>query len=131
MGSSKDVVKKEKKERKEEKVKKDKKRSETDGISKEKKDKKKEKAKQDKIARLVDSQILNEAATQAAAPEPVDKSADPEDAITTADNLVPFAIPLADDKVHKTIYKLIKKGMYSAKPIHKKLFYPVHLYKKS
>lgn len=126
MGSSKDVVKKDRKEKKEEKLKsKDKKRSETDGITKEKKDKKKEKAKHDKIARLVDSQILNEAATQASVPEPVDTSVDPEDAITTAENLVPFAIPLADDKVHKKIYKLIKKGTILNHFFSEKHFYPM------
>ncbi|KAK4219706.1 L30e-like protein [Rhypophila decipiens] len=117
MGSSKDVEKKSKKEKKEAGLKKEKKRSETDGISKEKKDKKKEKAKQEKIAKLVDDQILNEAATAAVA-EPVDATVDPEDIITKAENLVPFAIPLADDKIHKKIYKAIKKGA-KLKAIHR------------
>ena len=104
-------VKKEKK-NKDKSDKKDKKRSESDGVRKaEKKDKKKDKAKQDKLARALDAHLQADAA---AAFEAEDDHAevDPEDIVKPAEELVPFALPLADDKTHKKIYKLIKKGSF-------------------
>ncbi|KAK4249074.1 50S ribosomal protein L30e-like protein [Corynascus novoguineensis] len=97
--------------------KKDKKRSEKDGVSKEKKDKKKDKARQDKLARALDAHLQADAA---ASFEDQDEQADvdPEDIIKPAEELVPFALPLADDKTHKKIYKLIKKGA-KLKSIHR------------
>lgn len=89
--------------------KKEKKRSSDDGVSKEKKDKKKDKAKQDKLARALDAHLQADAAASAEVQEDV-AEVDPEDVIKPAEELVPFALPLADDKAHKKIYKLIKKG---------------------
>jgi H/ACA ribonucleoprotein complex subunit 2 len=86
--------------------KKDKKRSSEGGISKDKKDKKKDKTKQEKLARALDAHLQADAAAQDEKTEEVD----PEDIIKPAEELVPFAMPLADDKTHKKIYKLIKKG---------------------
>jgi H/ACA ribonucleoprotein complex subunit 2 len=115
-------VKKEKKDKKEKKSKdksenKDKKRSGSDGVHKEKKDKKKDKAKQDKLARALDAHLQADAA---AAFDAQDDAADvdPEDLIKPAEELVPFALPLADDKTHKKIFKLIKKGA-KLKSIHR------------
>lgn len=108
-------LKKEKKS-KDKKEKKDKKRSESDGIHKEKKDKKKDKAKQDKLARALDAHLQADAAASDLKKDDekidvdVDVDVDPEDIIKPAEELVPFALPLADDKTHKKIYKLIKKG---------------------
>ncbi|KAL2260716.1 hypothetical protein VTK26DRAFT_5215 [Humicola hyalothermophila] len=98
--------------------KKEKKRSE-DGIRKEKKDKKKDKAKQDKLARALDAHLQADAAASVALVAKEDAvEVDPEDIIKPADELVPFALPLADDKTHKKIYKLIKKGA-KLKSIHR------------
>lgn len=101
-------VKKEKKS-KDKSEKKDKKRSESDGVHKEKKDKKKDKVKQDKLARALDAHLQADAA---AAFDAQDDAADvdPEDLVKPTEELVPFALPLADDKTHKKIFKLIKKG---------------------
>lgn len=126
MGSDK-VDKKEKKEKKShdkaEKVeKKDKKRSENDGVHKEKKDKKKDKAKQDKLARALDAHLQADAAASVDVKEVKAKekagSVDPEDIIQVVEELVPFALPIADDKAHKKAYKLIKKGA-KLKSIHR------------
>ena len=101
-------LKKEKKS-KDKSDKKDKKRSD-DGVRKpEKKDKKKDKAKQDKLARALDAHLQADAAAAFDA-EDDQPEVDPEDIIKPAEELVPFALPLADDKTHKKIYKLIKKG---------------------
>lgn len=101
-------LKKEKKS-KDKSEKKEKKRSESDGIRKEKKDKKKEKARQEKLARALDAHLQADAAKSFETQEEPD-DVDPEDIIKPADELVPFALPLADEKTHKKIYKLIKKG---------------------
>jgi H/ACA ribonucleoprotein complex subunit 2 len=99
-------LKKEKKS-KDKSEKKEKKRSDSDGVRKEKKDKKKDKVKQDKLARALDAHLQADAA---ASFEEDKAEVDPEDIIKPAEELVPFALPLADDKTHKKIYKLIKKG---------------------
>lgn len=96
------------KDKSDKKEKKDKKRSESDGIRKEKKDKKKDKAKQDKLARVLDAHLQADAAASDLKDDEIE--VDPEDIIKPAEELVPFALPLADDKTHKKIYKLIKKG---------------------
>ena len=114
--SSKDADKKLRKEKKEldkaDKAKKDKKRSESEGVSKDKKDKKKDKAKQDKLARALDAHLQADVAAEAGV-QIETAAVDPEDLIKPSENLVPFAMPLADDKMHKKAYKLIKKGMHS------------------
>ncbi|KAJ9157148.1 L30e-like protein [Coniochaeta hoffmannii] len=101
--------------------KKDKKRSEEGGIKKEKKDKKKDKAKQDKLVRALDAHLQADVAASSSKDETATthmKEVDPEDLIKPAEELVPFALPLADDKAHKKIYKLIKKGA-KLKAIHR------------
>lgn len=96
---------KEKKDKSEKKDKKEKKMSEEAGVKKEKKDKKEKKEKTEKLAKAVEAHLEKEG------------SADPEDVVKTAEELVPFALPLADDKTHKKIYKLIKKGTFCYSPI--------------
>lgn len=110
-----DKLKKDKKEKKSSKdkaEKKDKKRSESDGVHKESKDKKKDKAKQDKLARAAEAHLAAaDEESSSATPDVVkEASPDPEDTVKPAEELVPFALPLADDKLHKKVYKLIKKG---------------------
>ncbi|KXX81926.1 H/ACA ribonucleoprotein complex subunit 2 [Madurella mycetomatis] len=104
------------KDKSDKKEKKDKKRSESDGIRKEKKDKKKDKAKQDKLARVLDAHLQADAAASDLKDDEIE--VDTEDIIKPAEELVPFALPLADDKTHKKIYKLIKKGA-KLKSIHR------------
>ena len=82
----------------------------TEVARKEKKDKKKDKAKQDKLARALDAHLQADAAASAGLDEEPVIEVDPEDIIKPTEELVPFALPLADDKTHKKIYKLIKKG---------------------
>ncbi|KAH6840680.1 50S ribosomal protein L30e-like protein [Chaetomium sp. MPI-CAGE-AT-0009] len=110
-------LKKEKKS-KDKSEKKDKKRSESDGVRKEKKDKKKDKAKQDKLARALDAHLQADAAAAFDAQDDEAADVDPEDLIKPAEELVPFALPLADEKTHKKIFKLIKKGA-KLKSIHR------------
>ncbi|KAK4191528.1 50S ribosomal protein L30e-like protein [Podospora australis] len=93
--------------------KKEKKHSESGGISKEKKDKKKDKAKQEKLAHALDQHIQAEASNATAlvvADKPEDIEVDVEEIIKTAEDLVPFALPLADEKASKKAFKLIKKA---------------------
>ncbi|KAK3500276.1 50S ribosomal protein L30e-like protein [Neurospora hispaniola] len=97
---------KEKKDKSEKKDKKEKKMSEEAGVKKEKKDKKEKKEKTEKLAKAVEAHLEKEG------------SVDPEDVVKTAEDLVPFALPLADDKTHKKTYKLIKKGA-KLKSIHR------------
>jgi H/ACA ribonucleoprotein complex subunit 2 len=92
--------------------KKDKKRSEDAGIKKDKKDKKSEKKKADKLASALERHLTESGADVEAEGTPKKSGkVDPEDLIKPAEELVPFALPLADEKAHKKIYKLIKKGM--------------------
>ncbi|KAK3377722.1 50S ribosomal protein L30e-like protein [Podospora didyma] len=132
MGSSEKIDKKLKKEKKSEdkiakKEKKDKKRSESDGVKKEVKDKKKDKKKQENLARALDAHLQADAAASSGAAEEDDDEKkptagaeiDPEDTIQGgAKELVPFAFPIADEKAHKKIYKLIRKGA-KVKAIHR------------
>ncbi|KAK4158543.1 H/ACA ribonucleoprotein complex subunit 2 [Chaetomidium leptoderma] len=110
-------LKKEKKS-KDKSEKKDKKRSDNDGVRKEKKDKKKDKVKQDKLARALDAHLQADAAASFEDDQDEAAEVDPEDMIKPAEELVPFALPLADDKAHKKIYKLVKKGA-KLKSIHR------------
>jgi H/ACA ribonucleoprotein complex subunit 2 len=98
---------KDKSEKKEKKEKKEK-RSETDGVKKSKKEKK-SKLSDDNIAAAIEH-VSNGAA------EPTDLVAEVanehEDSIKTkpVGALVPFANPLADEKVTKKVLKSVKKG---------------------
>lgn len=116
MGSSKDTDKKLKKAKKEAEkaelkaAKKEKKRSETDGISKDKKDKKKEKADKEKIARALEKQLQDDAMRAQIGEKPENDEKEVTKTATGVGGMVPFAMPLADDKLVKKIYKLVKKG---------------------
>lgn len=101
--------------------KKEKKHSEAGGISKEKKDKKKDKAKQDKLAHALDAHLKSEAADATAlvvADKSEDTEVDVEEIIKPTEELVPFALPIADDKTHKKLYKIVKKAA-KLKSIHR------------
>jgi hypothetical protein len=110
---------------KEEKKKK-KKRSDEDGVHKssDKKDKKEKKAKREALA----EKALNETQT---APAAADAKSDEEGEVAEAEAenkqelrpvgaLVPFANPLADEKVAKKVFKSVKKGSYRAYVIKKR-----------
>lgn len=102
-------------ERPDKKEKKEKKRSEADGVSKSKKDKKDKKEKKEKLAAAVDSQLQADAATtlaDAAAPVVVDTAGVKKVVPAVQGALVPFAVPLADDKAMKKVMKSIRKGTY-------------------
>jgi H/ACA ribonucleoprotein complex subunit 2 len=92
--------KSEKKDRKEKKEK----RSETDGVKKSKKDKK-SKLSGDNIAAVVE-ELQNEEPAEVVLKATVD-----EDAVKPVGALVPFANPLADEKVTKKVLKSVKKGL--------------------
>ncbi|KAL1639210.1 hypothetical protein SLS58_008178 [Diplodia intermedia] len=104
---AKDKVK-DKKEKKE-------KRSESDGIKKSKKDKKEKKAEHVADALLASVSDASSGADvkttvairSAAADESDDETAHPA---VNAANLVPFAVPLADDKTTKKVFKTVKKA---------------------
>ena len=105
-----ETAKAEKKEKK-----KDKKRNEEDGVhkSKDKSDKKEKKAKREVLAEKALSEI-----NTAAADVEVIKSDDEDDdkgkekkSMRPVGALVPFANPLADEKVAKKVFKSVKKGM--------------------
>lgn len=116
MASDEEVKIKSKKDKKEKKEKK----SSTDGVhkKKDKKDKKadKEKLKQ-KVADSLDRQLQADAAASSKADADADADDHPGSDVDDIKNpevqtqLVYFAVPLADVKGHKKIYKTIKKGM--------------------
>lgn len=103
---AKDKVK-EKKEKKE-------KRSESDGIKKskkEKKDKKPEHVADALLASVSDASSGAEAKTTVIRTKTADESDDEGAAARpVVASLVPFAVPLADDKTTKKIFKTVKKG---------------------
>lgn len=103
------------------KDKKEKKRSESDGVHKSKKDKKDKKADKEKlkakVAEALDNQLQADVAASAKADDDDDHPGSDVDDIKNPEvktQLVYFAVPLADVKGHKKIYKTIKKGMFWA-----------------
>jgi len=100
------------------KEKKDKKRSDEAGVSKSKKDKKEKKEKKDKLAAAAEEQLQKDVAEQekgavkkVAAADEDDSDVEPEAAeIPLVRTVVPFAIPLADEKGTKKVYKTIRKA---------------------
>ncbi|KAG8169105.1 hypothetical protein KVR01_001854 [Diaporthe batatas] len=98
------------------KDKKEKKRSESDGVHKPKKDKKEKKAEKEKlkakVAEALDNQLQADAAASAKDDEDDHPGSDVEDIKNpeVKTQLVYFALPLADVKGHKKIYKTIKKA---------------------
>lgn len=98
--------KKEKKEKKE-------KRSEDAGVTKSKKDKKEKKDKKDKLASALDEKLQQDVAAQSAvkaSDEGSDMEEDKTPEVTLERKVVPFAVPLADEKGQKKICKTIRKG---------------------
>ncbi|KFY11184.1 hypothetical protein V492_04606 [Pseudogymnoascus sp. VKM F-4246] len=95
------VEKKEKKEKKE-------KRSDKDGVKKQKKEKK-SKLNGDAVAKAIEEQLMETAApAEEEGLETIEE--DTEFAVKPVGALVPFAAPLADDKVAKKVLKSVKKA---------------------
>ncbi|KAI0164254.1 L30e-like protein [Hypoxylon sp. FL1284] len=97
----------------EKKEKKDKKRSDADGISKPKKDKKEKKEKKDKLKNAVNAALDDQLQADAAASVTVVKDDDTKSAkvlVPIVGALVPFALPLADEKATKKIMKTVRKA---------------------
>ncbi|KAJ0109135.1 hypothetical protein J7T55_002327 [Diaporthe amygdali] len=100
------------------KDKKDKKRSESDGVHKSKKDKKEKKADKEKLKAKVAEALDNQLQADVAASVKADDDDDDHPGSDVDDiknpevktQLVYFAVPLADVKGHKKIYKTIKKA---------------------
>lgn len=102
-------------ERPEKKEKKDKKekRSEADGVSKSKKDKKDKKDKKEKLTSALEDHMQTDAApslAKAAAPVVLTDGAVKKVAPVTPGALVPFAVPLADEKAMKKVLKTVRKA---------------------
>ncbi|KAG5940865.1 hypothetical protein E4U59_002162 [Claviceps monticola] len=110
-------------ERPEKKEKKDKKRSDEGGVSKTKKDKKDKKEKKDKLAAVLDQKLQEDDVAQSgketktkAVARDADHDSDMEDDDAAAEALplertvVPFAVPVADEKGMKKVYKTIRKA---------------------
>ncbi|KAM0745291.1 hypothetical protein ACQRIT_000675 [Beauveria bassiana] len=110
--------------KKEKKEKKEKRASEESGVKKDKKDKKEKKDKKDKLAAAVEDKIQQDAAAakpskkekkKAAVAADDNSDSDMEDGDKAAElplerTVVPFAIPVADDKGMKKVYKTIRKS---------------------
>jgi len=105
----------------EKKSKKEKKRSESDGIHKSKKDKKEKKHKKEKLAQALDEHLQASAAASAVEDEPKvsrkhteSGDEDMKDAaapkVVIRGQLVEFALPIANEKNTKKIFKCVKKG---------------------
>lgn len=108
--------------KKEKKDKKEKRASEESGVKKDKKDKKEKKEKKEKLAAAVEEKIQQDAAAtksskkekKAAAVEDNDSDSDMDESdkaedLPLARTIVPFAVPVADDKGMKKVYKTIRK----------------------
>ncbi|TFB06774.1 H/ACA ribonucleoprotein complex subunit 2 [Trichoderma ghanense] len=100
--------KKDKKEKKE-------KRSDDAGVAKSKKDKKEKKDKKDKLASVLDEKLQQDVAAQASAKASEEAASDMDEDSKQAElplerKVVPFAVPLADDKGQKKICKTIRKA---------------------
>ncbi|POR39316.1 H/ACA ribonucleoprotein complex subunit 2 [Tolypocladium paradoxum] len=103
-------------ERPDKKEKKEKKRSDEAGVSKpkkEKKDKKDKKDKKEKLAAALEEQLQQDAAAQSGKPAKDDEDSDMEvqaEEVPLERTVVPFAIPVADEKGMKKVYKTIRKA---------------------
>ncbi|KAG5947288.1 hypothetical protein E4U53_006433 [Claviceps sorghi] len=108
-------------ERPDKKEKKDKKRSDDGGVSKPKKDKKEKKEKKEKLAAVLDEKLQQDVAAQSGKnAKPVardaDNDSDMDEDVAAAEVLplertvVPFAVPVADEKGMKKVYKTIRKA---------------------
>ncbi|XWX01546.1 hypothetical protein V2A60_009574 [Cordyceps javanica] len=111
--------------KKDKKEKKEKRASDESGVKKDKKDKKEKKEKKEKLAAALEDKIQQDAAKQTkkekkdkkavAAADADDSDSDMEDGDKVADlplerTVVSFAVPVADDKGMKKVYKTIRKS---------------------
>jgi H/ACA ribonucleoprotein complex subunit 2 len=106
-------------EKPEKKEKKDKKRSDESGVSKSKKDKKEKKEKKEKLVAAAEDELERDTVVKAApavvkkvaAVEEADSDVEIDDAsaLPVERTVVPFAVPLADDKGTKKVFKTIRK----------------------
>lgn len=95
------------------KEKKDKKRSDESGVSKSKKEKKDKKDKKEKLAAALEEKLGQESAPKVAAKAAAEDSDVEEDnaaELPLERTVVPFALPVADEKGMKKVYKTIRKG---------------------
>ncbi|WKT44911.1 hypothetical protein QSH57_009764 [Fusarium oxysporum f. sp. vasinfectum] len=96
------------------KEKKDKKRSDESGVSKSKKDKKDKKDKKEKLAAALEEKLQQDAPVAAAAAANMDEDSDAEEEkaaeLPLERTVVPFALPVADEKGMKKVYKTIRKA---------------------
>ncbi|KAF5001338.1 hypothetical protein FGRMN_1095 [Fusarium graminum] len=101
-------------EKPEKKEKKDKKRSDESGISKSKKEKKDKKDKKEKLAAALEEKVQQDAPVAVAAAAQMDEDSDAEEdkaaELPLERVVVPFALPVADDKGMKKVYKTIRKA---------------------
>ncbi|OAA39470.1 Ribosomal protein L7Ae/L30e/S12e/Gadd45 [Metarhizium rileyi] len=100
-------------ERPDKKEKKDKKRSEESGVAKPKKEKKDKKEKKEKLAAAaLDEKLQQDAAAQSKSVKEDDSEMEDQSASEAPleRTVVPFAVPLADEKGTKKVYKTIKKA---------------------
>ncbi|KEZ38739.1 putative H/ACA ribonucleoprotein complex subunit [Scedosporium apiospermum] len=103
--------------KKEKKDKKEKKRSAEEGVKKDKKDRKDKKEKKAKLAAALDEHLQAEAAASALASGvmAVDVDEETTTAVVVAEkiaplSMVPFAVPLADEKSMKKVLKTVRKA---------------------
>jgi H/ACA ribonucleoprotein complex subunit 2 len=101
------------------KEKKDKKRSDESGVGKVKKEKKDKKDKKEKLAAALDAQKQQEAATKTSPAVTKDDSdsdmeEDKAEELPLERTVVSFAIPVADEKGMKKVYKTIRKCTFHA-----------------
>jgi H/ACA ribonucleoprotein complex subunit 2 len=105
------------------KEKKDKKRSDESGVSKSKKEKKDKKDKKEKLAAALEEKIGQESApkvaAKAAAAEDSDVEEDKAAELPLERTVVPFALPVADEKGMKKVYKTIRKGTRMERGIYR------------
>ncbi|KAL2687072.1 hypothetical protein Neosp_004623 [[Neocosmospora] mangrovei] len=95
------------------KEKKDKKRSDESGVSKSKKEKKDKKDKKEKLAAALEEKLGQESTPKVAAKAAADDSDVEEDKaadLPLERTVVPFALPVADEKGMKKVYKTIRKA---------------------
>ncbi|KAH7011479.1 50S ribosomal protein L30e-like protein [Ilyonectria destructans] len=94
------------------KEKKDKKRSDESGVSKSKKEKKDKKDKKEKLAAALEEKVQQDATPSPAvnADEDSDMEEDKVEELPLERTVVPFAIPVADEKGMKKVYKTIRKA---------------------
>ncbi|KAF5569731.1 H ACA ribonucleoprotein complex subunit 2 [Fusarium phyllophilum] len=95
------------------KEKKDKKRSDESGVSKSKKEKKDKKDKKEKLAAALEEKLQQDAPVAAAAAANMDEDSDAEEKaaeLPLERTVVPFALPVADEKGMKKVYKTIRKA---------------------